>query len=813
MARNNHIINSFIAGEVSPRFFGRTDAGQYNQSLEDGQNFIVYPQGGGTKRPGTYYVHDCKRDDGTYPQQARLIPFYGADGKRYQLLITSDSPDKVGDEYFWKAIDLSDNSVTPIHYRMSFAEWDNYYALEEKSIDLNELQYAQIGDILFIVHPDLRPMKITYQPSLLDGLGYQFQMQPYPTAFPKTSGGEWLSPTDTFREMPFLDKGIVPVLDPTQIVSFYTLELLAGGQEANYVQINRTSLSVGDPFDETWIGRHIKFSDAGKTIVVQITDISPDDPNYCRAIVLGGAKDTDPQEYDGTMMEFGYWDEVLGYPRAVCAFESRLVFAGNEGFPDTIWFSQINDIAEFMQRKLEQDPDFSDPVSASDTFLTTLRSNILNQIQWLSDGKTITAGTNYREFVVQGPNPQQSIGQSNIQTNAETPYGSAYVQAARIDNTVAFLQRHRSVIREMVYNLDENSFKAANLNIIGAHMAQKSTLSGEMDALAADKGIFIQMSMQQVPIPVLWCIDSQGRLVGLTREREQNVVAWHSHRLGGDAFLDLLELEDEDAFEYQPRVKSVSVIQRPRSESTNDGEPDELWMVVSRGVKKVEEDGFKEVLFIERMGQEWEGPTIEDNWNVEDDVKDVPNYMDCALVYSSENDDPTTITGLQHIYGIDQIVDVVVNGRYGGQKTVSASGTIDISDLIYEDDDGEWNAIIGYNYGGYLVPVTPDTPAQLGSSMGQPRRIDQIVIHFYRTIGAKFGKISNMDELQTPIDEMEEILFKEGVDQASPTPMYTGDKRLDFNLGYETRPKIKVESHLPFPCTVTHIVARQVVYE
>lgn len=810
MAKNNHIINSFVSGEVTPRFFGRTDTGQYNSALEKSENFIVYPQGGATRRPGTYFVHDCKRDDGTYPQAARVIPFYGADGTRWQLLITTDAPDKVGDQYFWKAINLEDNTVGAIHYFGAFTWLINYYNLESKAIDLNELQFAQSGDVLFIVHPDIRPMKIEYNPAWQGSLGYSFRLTSYPTVY-STNGD--VTSTGTYREYPFQDKGSVYLLDSSQPASDFEIEVNVYGTLSSppIAQLTSTGITPAN-FDNTWLGRAMKFSNAGKTIVVQISNIVSS--TVADAVVLGGAVDSDNYAYDGDDMEFGYWDDIFGFPRAITFFEQRLVFGGNYGFPDTIWFSQVNDIAEFMQRKLEQDPDFADPITNDDTFLATLKSNVLNQIQWMLSGKTISVGTNYREFIVKGPNPQQSIGPLNIQTGSETPNGSAYVQAANIDNTVVFLQRHRAALKEFIFNLDEDSFKTSNLSILGAHMANKYTLNGEMDALAADRGGFVQMAMQQVPVPILWCIDTQGRLIGMTREKEQQVIAWHSHKIAGDGFLDLLELDDDMAFEYQPRVKSVSVIQRPSNfTGLGDGEPDELWMVVSRGVKKVEEDGWQQVLFVERMGQEWEKKTIQDGWNTEDAVAEVPLYMDCALTYNSDDHPSTVISGLDEIYGIDNIVDVVVRGRYCGQYTVNEAGEIDIANAILTDDGGEWEAIIGFNYEGLLVPVVPEVPAQLGSSMGQQRRIDQITIHFYRSIGAKFGRISDMDEEETPIDDMEEILFKEGVNENDPTPMYTGDKRLVFPQGYESRPKIKIVSHLPFPCTITHIVARQVVYE
>jgi hypothetical protein len=89
VARSNHIINSLIAGEASEKFLGRTDAQQYNQSCEDTFNWMIYPQGGGGRRPGTIHVENlstCNALTGTETMVAGcVVPFTASNGRRYQL--------------------------------------------------------------------------------------------------------------------------------------------------------------------------------------------------------------------------------------------------------------------------------------------------------------------------------------------------------------------------------------------------------------------------------------------------------------------------------------------------------------------------------------------------------------------------------------------------------------------------------------------------------------------------------------------------------------------------------------------------------
>ena len=56
MAKTRFIQNSFTSGVLSPLLKGRTDLEQYYQGLETGKNWVLLPQGGIRRRPGTPFV-------------------------------------------------------------------------------------------------------------------------------------------------------------------------------------------------------------------------------------------------------------------------------------------------------------------------------------------------------------------------------------------------------------------------------------------------------------------------------------------------------------------------------------------------------------------------------------------------------------------------------------------------------------------------------------------------------------------------------------------------------------------------------------
>ena len=64
-------LNSFNAGELSPKMIGRSDVSQYGKGCRKLQNFLVTPYGAVERRPGTKFLSMTK-----YPEKnLRLIRF------------------------------------------------------------------------------------------------------------------------------------------------------------------------------------------------------------------------------------------------------------------------------------------------------------------------------------------------------------------------------------------------------------------------------------------------------------------------------------------------------------------------------------------------------------------------------------------------------------------------------------------------------------------------------------------------------------------------------------------------------------------
>ena len=142
---------------------------------------------------------------------------------------------------------------------------------------------------------------------------------------------------------------------------------------------------------------------------------------------------------------------------------------------------------------------------------------------------------------------------------------------------------------------------------------------------------------------------------------------------------------------------------------------------------------------------------------------------------------------------IGETVDCVADGIYVGQKVVDASGDITL-------DDNATDLVAGLNYRAYIQSVPVENGSAVGSAQGSIKKIERLVIRYYRSIGCKFGP---------DLDNLDEIEFRDP-EQAmdDPIELYTGDKKVDFHDDLDRRGEYYLVQDLPLPC---HIVSTMIL--
>ncbi len=486
------------------------------------------------------------------------------------------------------------------------------------------------------------------------------------------------------------------------------------------VGTGRTLTASSNIFVSTDVGRLVRFRDGYGKIT-----------GYTSATVVTWQvlKDTGSAAAS-TNWSLGAFSDTTGHPKCVSFFEQRLVFAGTTDQPQTLFFSQSGDYENM-------DDGLSGSVTDSSAMVYTIASNQVNAITSIKATRTLIVMTTGGEFTVTSGATEDPVTPTNLNIRKQSSYGSAGVDALSIGNTTIFLQRAKRKIRELAYNFDSDGYIAPDLTILSENI----TLSG-----------LIQIDYQQEPYSVVWGVRTDGKLVGMTYNRIQDVVAWHEHDFGGT----------------NAKCKSVAVIDIDTSE-------DQVWVVVERTINGATKK------YVEYL-------TPSDfNSNIEEF-----HYVDSGLAYNGSA--TTTLTGLDHLEG--ETVKIIANGATHPDKIVS-SGSITL-------DRSVTNAKVGLGYNSILKTMRLDDGAGI-TDQTKTKRIYDVTVRFFETVGAKVGP----DE-----DNLDIIPFRDSsAAMTAPVPLFTGDKETEFPSDYGTNGFVVVKQDQPLPTTILAIYARLEIYD
>lgn len=196
------------------------------------------------------------------------------------------------------------------------------------------------------------------------------------------------------------------------------------------------------------------------------------------------------------------FSERSGYPQICEVFNSRLVFAATKKQPQSLWFSRVDDINNFMTGSTDKD-------SIWLTMLTTSQ----NPICWLKQrGGSIMLGTSEAEYVVSAYN-------NNFTSNTATIRDHSYIGSQRIavlgaNDKMLYVERGAGRVWTFEYSLEIDGWRSSDLTVFAPHIAQEH------------EG-FVRASIIKKPDTVALYVLGDGQLALCTYNSLQEVKAWH----------------------------------------------------------------------------------------------------------------------------------------------------------------------------------------------------------------------------------------------------------------------------------------------
>jgi len=588
MGKQNQIINSFNAGELSRRMDSRTDIAKYSTGCRILENFLIRVEGGVTKAPGTYYGNEAKHSDKT----TILRSFVFSADQAYML--------EFGDYYIRFYVDGAriESGGVPVELVTPY-----------KHTELRDLRFQQSADVLYITCKNHAPRTLSRTSHVdwtLAAIEFTSSEQETTETYIAITGavaqGSLIKIT-TSTQHGFTDGEIVTIagvegtteangrwqiaiVDSTHFVlldSVFTTTYVTGGtavKEIGYfvsdtsnvggeinILVRNHKFETGDMVrvadvegtveaNGVWICDKVDnnnitlqgsvYSSAytsGGTIVGagyftahDITNCADNGTGLIRITTRSDHNFTTGnrvaiEDVTGTVEANGVWvitkidannfdlqDSTFAnawssggqasnrWPATVSFFEERLSFAGSYEKPLTVWLSKSGDYYNFTVG-----------TDADSGLIFTLLSRLIGKTMWLVPQEYLMIGNTDSEWRMGGKSTTEPITFDSINAKYQESNGSANIQAVLACGAVLFVQRGGRRVRELAYSYANDKYQTPDMTRLAYHITESG---------------IIDMSVQVIPEPLIWCVKENGSVCAMIYNRLEEVIGWMNRTTG-----------------------------------------------------------------------------------------------------------------------------------------------------------------------------------------------------------------------------------------------------------------------------------------
>ncbi|WP_421901435.1 hypothetical protein [Maridesulfovibrio sp.] len=692
------IMTNFSAGELSPRLGGRVDLAKYANGLAELENMFTHPHGGASRRTGFRFIREV--------MGRNLLPsttlnsatgwIVGSGWTVASAKATCDGT-QTAKSILSRDLKLVADRIYEISFKVSVYQ-SGSISISAGSGSLSEFVSAG-GNYAFRSKADADGLLSIIADADFSGVLEAVQVR---EINPKTR----LIPFEFSTEQAY-------VLEFTD----HNIRIFKNG--GIVVDEQGDPVEVGSPYTESDLPG-IRFTQSADVMYLVHPEVQP--------YKLSRTSHVDwKMELVAFSSPPGDWNSDKGFPSCVTFFEERLCFAASPSSPQTIWMSKAGSYEDFG---------VSAPVVDDDACTYTLSADQVNAIRWMVSSKKLIMGTSGGEWWLSGGSSADAVTPNSVMVRRETTHGSASIPPVVVGGVMIFLQREGRTIRELSYSFEADGYTAPDLTILAEHLTRSNSIT--------------EWAYQQSPDSVIWMIRDDGTMVGLTYQREHEVVGFHRHSTDG-------------------KFRSVCTIPGPTQE--------EVWTVVEREVGGIARK------YVERMENQFIGEGSVDAF-----------FVDSGLTYDQGVAD-TVFSGLEHLEG--KTVSVLADGAVrpdvvvkDGSITLTAPAKVVHAGLPYVSNMKTLRLEGGAMSGG--------------TAQGRKKRISHVIVRLFQSLGLQVGYDG---------EHLERAPFRTSADKVGGAPaLYTGDYEVKFNRGYDRDGQIYIRQDQPLPLSVLALIPEVSVY-
>ncbi|MBA4259156.1 MAG: hypothetical protein C0446_08325 [Chitinophaga sp.] len=792
------VQSSFSSGELSPLLQGRTTLAQYKNGASNIENMVVMPYGGLTKRPGTKYIQEVKTSANTTiilpfitgAEQSYVLEFGNQYIRFYRnggiLLSTAaitngtfasdlsgwtdddtgtgastfnsgtmrlngggagiaartQAVSYVGTSQYTLSFTVATNTCTyrigttaggteitsgtgsvgsnnitftpstagTIYIQFRNANNNNsdidnvsldtpIYQLDSPytSSQIEQIKYQGSKDVMYLCHPSVRTRKLRrFGASQWDIVAVDFVDGPYYDKSDSRYGGV----------------GTTYTMTPSGTTGSVTLT------------------TSGNVFSSTDVGRAVRYRSNTTSEWAELTITAYTSPTQVTATVEKTLSGT----LASNQWRLGLFSETTGYPSVVALHGQRLYLGNTTDRPLTLCASKAGDIEVFQP----DNDTYKDEVDDTTAFTFTVSSEGKGGILWLASRTSLYLGTDKAIFIAKASSLDEALTSTNIDIKPSVQTACHGARPINTNNATLFIQYNQQKVMELAYNIQQDGNVTADLTLLSEHLGANQ---------------FKQLVRQETPYNIIWAIDEIGQLFGLTYLRDQEVVGWHTHTIGGT----------------NAEVKSICTI-------PGDVE-DELWLIVSRTINGSTKQ------YVEQLAPFFRSYSDEE----EDQL-----FLDSFLTYSGVA--TSTLTGLNHLEG--ETVDALCNGYRGVVDDVVTSGSISLS-------QNTTLAHVGLPYNSSITTLPLEASTDFGNLVGSLSRVWKAFLRVYRsaifTVGHKAGETDIVEN------------FTDNYIMGGAVPLKTEIIEIPMNGFPDLQQFIHISQSSPFNLTILTLGAKLVI--
>lgn len=856
---------NLAGGELAPALYARVDTIKYQTGVRKARNVTIIRSGGMQNRPGTRFIGEAKQTG--HSTSPRLIPFvFNADqtymlefGNLYmrvirngayvlgatknitgatqasQVVITSTAHGYANGQeiYISDIVGMAElngqnylvSDVTANTYKLKYLDGTYvnstgftaytsggtsaviYEIATPYSIgELMDIQFAQSGDIITIVHPNYFP----YDLSRLDH-------------------DDWtLAP-----------KNLEPVIGIPGSVSFTD----GTGTPVIYSYQYRVCAVSSDNFEEGFSGDSGTFAGINEPTSSQVHTVTwsavTGAAYYNVYVVRSGNVGFVGSSTTTTFINYGITPDFTKTPPVVDTYftfaedqirpacvnyaQQRLIFGNNNYVAGTLQPEEIRTSRTGLYNNFST----SIPRQDSDAIRFRMAGRQVNEIRHILDLNRLVIMTSGGEFTIEGGNGGV-LTPSDINVRQYSYHGSSKRPPIVIDSNAIFVQARGSIVRDFGFDYTVDGYKGNDLTVFSTHLF--------------DGFEIIDWAYQKTPNSVVWAVRDDGKLLSLTYIREHQIWGWTQH--------------DTDGF-----VERVSVIP--------EGIEDTLYMVVrrtvnGREVKYVEAmasrfiDDVKDMVFMDssltydgrntdtghtlkitNLGGSWlalENVAVESSvamftassvgQKLQITSADGTSYVVCEIVsiFDSQNavvspdrdvDSPLrainttnwvravrTIKGLRHLEGKN--VSLLCDGDVVGSPNNPDNVVVTVANGQITLDDAYGVIHIGLPYISDIETLSIDS-ANSETLVNKKILINQVWLQVEKTRGMWAGTLPVADDAATAIDGLIEFKLRDDENYDDPVALKTGIMDVATESNFNDNGRVFLRQIDPLPMTVLGI--------